>query len=943
MGRRKSQKVGNRYKYGLHLIPARKADAILAVRMADKVLWEGDQGNGYISIDAPDAFGGDEREGGFSGRIAVMLGGASQTANAYMQALFGALTPAYRGVVSLIFERPYFNANSARLPAVSVKQVNVADIHKGWLPEKCVVEVVGKISASAIYIAFDNSNSMTPTRLATQGAALAGFVRSMKGQTNSVKVVAHSGTINGRIERLDCTDADYEAIALWIEGYTTTVFGGNWNNAVSEAAAFFAADDVVPRRITLGSSILDIPSVPGIGGLFGGETKQRKRRVVIFTTDGVPDAGTPELAAATLAAIGGVEVFAFNIELTSISETVKIDNTPGDGVPVVSGSDPNELRVAVSSAFRSWVDLNPAHIQRCLLIDKMRGGTALPEEIGDSFAVAADEYLVERFGLSVIFSGVEGNQKDRIEIDRHCDAVTFRSRKTGKWEHKRIRDDFDLSELPVLDGTVVKDWSKLRRPKRREMPNKLTVIYTDRSNGKTASVTKSNPVAVRAARVARKGDDARYPFVSNQVLADRLCARDVAAGAAALLSGDIPLAYLPADFEQSTALLLRAPEEGINDVPVRVTEIRHGAGTDSAVWLKVVEHRFQPGARFDPIPAVPITPVDDRPVPATLRLVAEAPYLVLVLSEGQSSVDGALADDPDQGRLMAAAEAPNARHLDATVGVDAAGGYSEEGLLTFSPSTVTLEPMLAEADQFEVRVALNVSMGRVVANQLAQIGSEILRVDSLVIDGVDLILTVGRGCLDTVPQAHASGADILFFGPGDVTEDTYTATEAVDVRLLTRTAKSLLSLAAAPTDTVTFASRAIRPYPPGRFKLNGSYAQDQFTGDVVLTWVHRDRTLQTTPVPEDHDDATIGPEAGTTYRVRAEALDAAGDVISTVTDVNVGALLTYDWNDATALPSGTLRVRFSVASVRGGYESWQRPSITSLVFSPPGGLTVTVI
>ena len=937
MGGSKKQHAGWRYFYTVVLIPARKADAILGIRMADKLVWEGDQGNGQILINRPDAFGGDDREGGFSGRISVGMGAADQPANSYLQTLFGVLTTAYRGVVSMVFERPYFNANSARLPAIEIKQLNISDIHRGWLPEKCVVDAEGVVSTAAIYIAFDVSLSMAGTKIVTQGAALAGFVRSLKGKENSIKVVAYSGSIHGSITRIDCDDDDYEDIAVWIEGYTSLITGGDWNAAVSQAADFFATDDTVERVIDTGYVL---PELAGIGG---GTVTQRKRRIIIFTSDGAPVAGTPEAAAATIAAIGGVEVFGFNIADPDTSETAKIDNTPRDGVPVVSGTDPDDLRVALGSAFRTWVDLNPAHIQRCLLIDPMRGGTAGEDEIGDSFAQAADEYLAEGLGLSVIFSGAEGNAQDRAEIDRHCDAVTYRSRKTGKWEHKRIRDDFDIDDLPVLDGSVVKDWSKLRRPKARELPNKITLIYTDRANGKTASITRSNPVAVRAAGRTIKGDDARYPFVTKPSLADRFCVRDLNAGGTPLLSGDLPLAYLPSGMELSTAARLQSDDPLIGDVVVRITETRHAGGTDASAWLKVVEHRFELGSQISlPDPVSP-APVDDRPKIATLRMVEEAPYYVLVMQDGQQVVDAQLDDNADLGRLIIAAAAPNARHLEAVIGVDAGGGWAEDGLISFSASTVTAEDLSGEGDAVDVRVVPDAGLTSIEVGQLALIGTEIIRVDAMVEDADDIILTVGRGCLDTVPVAHASGAAILFFGPGQMSDSTYLDGETVDVKLLTRTSTSLLSLAKAPVDTVTLGSRAMRPYPPGRFQLNGSYAQDQFTDDVVLTWAHRDRTLQTTPVPEDHDDTDIGPEVGTTYRVRVEALSDAGTVLSTVTDTNVGGATTYDWDDATTLPGGTVRLRFSVASVRGGYESWQRPSLTTVLLLPPGDLEFEVL
>jgi hypothetical protein len=36
-------------------------------------------------------------------------------------------------------------------------------------------------------------------------------------------------------------------------------------------------------------------------------------------------------------------------------------------------------------------------------------------------------------------------------------------------------------------------------------------------------------------------------------------------------------------------------------------------------------------------------------------------------------------------------------------------------------------------------------------------------------------------------------------------------------------------------------------------------------------------------------------------------------------------------------------VRFSVASVRDGYESWQRPALTTVLLLPPTDLTVEIL
>jgi hypothetical protein len=65
---------------------------------------------------------------------------------------------------------------------------------------------------------------------------------------------------------------------------------------------------------------------------------------------------------------------------------------------------------------------------------------------------------------------------------------------------------------------------------------------------------------------------------------------------------------------------------------------------------------------------------------------------------------------------------------------------------------------------------------------MAVIGNEIVRVDSMVEDAGQILMTIGRGCVDTVPQAHPSGSTVLFIGLGQPIEADYVDGEAVGVR-----------------------------------------------------------------------------------------------------------------------------------------------------------------
>jgi hypothetical protein len=675
--------------------------------------------------------------------------------------------------------------------------------------------------------------------------------------------------------------------------------------------------------------IAQLSGVPPSGGSIKLEPR---RKVVIFCTDGEPTGGSLATAVATLNGISGREVFVFNIDTAVTASSQEIDNTPLDGVPVIPSSDPGRLSVALAGSMTDWSDMNPAHIIRCLWTDPMRGGTASESEIGESFGTEASLFFNEGFGLSVPFRGADSNEADRLEVERHVDAISYRSRRTGKIEIKAIRNNYVPADLPVLDSSIVLEWSGLERTNRGELPNQITVVYTRRDNGETASVTRTNIAGVRRSGRVIPGEAVQYPFITTAELATRVCLRDLAVQDRPLLAGTVRLAYLPPELEVGEPFILNEPTLKITNVVMRVLEIQEGDGRDNSVTMRVSEDRYAlpvvDAVGSDLGGDLVVTP--PRADPSPLEVVQEAPYYLVVTNNGQTETDNALVTEPDYGLLLATGVKPTAAYSDITVALDTGSGYFEAGNTPFVASTIMNTPLSSSALDVVVQIDPIDDPVSITANSLALIGSEWVRVDNIVDNAGVLELTLGRGCLDTVPVAHPAGSRVLFMFNADPLETQFIAGESVNVRLLTNLNDTILFLLDAPETEVTFSSRAIRPYPPGRFKLNDSYAGDTTPAVFAFTWAHRDRTLQTTLIPEDHDDASIGPESGTTYRFRAEALNSAGAVLSTVTDVNVGSVTTYDWDDATVLPVATARVRFSVTSVRGGYESWQSPSITGL-------------
>ncbi|QJD54406.1 virion protein [Sphingomonas phage Eidolon] len=138
----KAQTVGYKYYLGMHLgLCHGPIDAITRLRVDERDAWVGANTGGSINVNAPSLFGGDAREGGVSGVIDVAMGGPAQGQNSYLVSKLGALIPAYRGIVGLIFRQcylgnnPYLKTWSARGQRIHVRQNGIAQ----WYDEKSVI------------------------------------------------------------------------------------------------------------------------------------------------------------------------------------------------------------------------------------------------------------------------------------------------------------------------------------------------------------------------------------------------------------------------------------------------------------------------------------------------------------------------------------------------------------------------------------------------------------------------------------------------------------------------------------------------------------------------------------------------------------------------------------------------------------------------------------
>ena len=270
--------------------------------------------------------------------------------------------------------------------------------------------------------------------------------------------------------------------------------------------------------------------------------------------------------------------------------------------------------------------------------------------------------------------------------------------------------------------------------------------------------------------------------------------------------------------------------------------------------------------------------------------------------------------------------------------MDAGAGYDERTTLDFCPSA-TLKVDVGYIDSsFEIQNVAEFDL--LEANDRIQVNDEIMAFVGF--DATTNIITVKRGCFDTVPQKHGVGSVIFGwddYSGLDATE--YLGGEVVDLKLLTLTGSDLLTLAEATQHQVTTVGRAIRPYPPANVQINSEYFPQEIETDLTLTWVDRNRLQQAGGAALGFFDGGITIEQNTQTYLILSQLDANNIELAT-SNANVTGTTSYTMPIAN-MQADTRFVKIKLKTVRDGYECLQPFEYAvelSQSFSAPYDLTV---
>lgn len=574
---------------------------------------------------------------------------------------------------------------------------------------------------------------------------------------------------------------------------------------------------------------------------------------------------------------------------------------------------------AIPMAGGAVAAMNPAHILYQVLTDT-RMGRGLPSRYLDAAAwrAAADTLKAEGFGLCLKWSRQDSVETFAQTIIDHIGAALYTDRNTGLLVLKLIRAVDNVAALPIFTadtGLLAIDDDESGAQTRGV--SEVIVKYRDPISKEEKSVRVKNPAAIHSAGGAVSTTTKEYPGIPTSGLALRVAQRDLQASSGFLKRFRVKLDRRGGNIVPGGVFRIAAQERGIESIALRAGRCEYGTTTDGTITITAVQDVFSlPATSYVAPDAGAHVPPETAPKPITRQRLIEAPYREIAQALGSAE---AQAKDPLVGILIALATPPSplSQSFDLVTRVGGAP-YTKRADGAFCP-VATLTAGIAQG-----ATGLTVSNGwgleSVRIGQAALIDDEIVRIDA--IDPATGALTVGRGCADTVPAAHASGATIWFyddFGGSDPTE--YVSSVTVNAKLLTRTPAGVLSESAAASQSLTMRGRAGRPYPPGQLRINGQFWPATITGELTVSWAHRNRLIQADQLI-DTQAGSVTPEDGVRYRLR---IYGNGALRRTVNDLSV---TDYTYTAALEKSDGGpfSRLSVSLAAIKNGTESWASQS-----------------
>lgn len=605
--------------------------------------------------------------------------------------------------------------------------------------------------------------------------------------------------------------------------------------------------------------------------------------------------------------------------------------------------------------------MNPAHIiYECLTNRSWGLGRNRSLFLDDSWRKAADTLYEEGFGLCIRWGRQDTLLSFVQTVIDHIGCTVYVDKFTGKFKIKLIRNDYDADSLPVFDtdsGLVAINEATNASP--FNLLNEIIVVGQNPVTDKEIQMRQHN-LALIQTQGAINSETRDYPGLPTPQLCLVVAERDLKAASTNIRRFTIVCDRRAWRIQPGDVIKIRDPQSrGIETVILRVGKVTEASQIDGQITITALQDSFgvdlntfgevQPPTHIEP---------DFEPQLAR-RLIYEATYaeLARLVTDGEFN-----AIRPNEGYIHAHAERPTPVSMGfdlairppgaADFVVDGGGDFTPIGQLAgqigYLDTSLTYEKEIDFDDEEDVYPGAAL----VIVDSTRKV-MEFVRLEA--IDTVNKIMTIARGVMDTIPQRHFGGAEIW------VTQDNggsdyvkYISGSEVELKVVPYTMRGKrFDIDQVPIDELRFRHRFFRPYAPGLVTwttlatgqkrwyelqdLRYDATEAEVPDFITINWAHRDRPLQDDQLI-DHMQGDIGPEPGTTYRLRF--FNATGQLVRTETGI-IGTQYVYSYAQASidtqveaGAPEATSGTIY-LDTMRDGVESWMYYTLSFTIHKKP--------
>lgn len=538
------------------------------------------------------------------------------------------------------------------------------------------------------------------------------------------------------------------------------------------------------------------------------------------------------------------------------------------------GQDSNPMEVAYDLITAKWGRLgNPSSV-----IDR------------DSFVIAASTLYNEGLGMSLLVQNASSGKDLLEECMRVADGFMFQDPSTGKIKVKLVRDDYNVSFLPVVDESVIiddiKDFGKTLW---EATFNQVRVTFKNRTTHYDESVAVAQDFASVNKQSKLKSTTLSMPGVMMPSVASKVASRHLSMLSVPLFKCEIRLNRKMRELRPGDVFVLKYAKFRISQMIMRVTKVDFGDMLNNEIKVTCIQDKFGEALTLiaDPTPS-DFVPIDTQ-AKAVVTRRAWAPPTFLVRPTEDQEVNSY----NNSSYFMTLAKPPS--------------GSSMSYNLAFSDNASTVNTLTLEKVPYSGVGTLLNAYGPEIASDTRHDTSGTLRIGGLNLyevsrlranttlsaarDGTSLLLindelfvyvgftvegggivrfnNVYRSVLDTLPGNHVANDQVWIVraGSGVVGNELITYGQTRYFKMMDQTGTSAYPIPSAVPFSGAMVDRASRPLQPQFLTLEGEREPVSFTGlsELTLSWRRRTREDIELQVYSDGDRA---PETHTRTRIR---------------------------------------------------------------------------